>query len=177
MGAPRWPQVFHDHYGFVHSVTRRLAGPLLDADDLTQEVFVVVHRKLDSLRDPERLRSWLYSICRRVVAHQRRRQRVRRALQQVLGTSRDPHGFTPEDEIQRRELEHRLYEALDRLSPRRREALILFALEEMSGKEIAELLRIPVGTVWTRLHAARRDLLQQLKRVGIEPSSPLGDVP
>jgi RNA polymerase sigma-70 factor (ECF subfamily) len=169
--------VFHDNYGFVHSVTRRLAGPQLDADDLTQEVFAVVHRKLDGLRDPERLRSWLYSICRRVVAHQRRKQKVRRAVREVLGTSQHRHTSTPEDKTHRRELEHRLYEALDRLSPKRREALILFALEEMSGKQIAELLQIPVGTVWTRLHAARRDLLQHLRRVGIEPSSPLGEVP
>jgi RNA polymerase sigma-70 factor (ECF subfamily) len=177
VGSPRWPQVFHDHYGFVHSVTRRLAGPQLDADDLTQEVFVVVHRKLDGLRDPERLRSWIYGICRRVVAHQRRKQRTRRTIQQALGTRHERDASTPEDETHQRQLELRLYEALDRLSPKRREALILFALEEMSGKQIAELLQIPVRTVWTRLHAARQDLLQQLRRVGIEPSSPLGEVP
>lgn len=174
MGAPRWPEVFHDHFTFVHSVTRRLAGPQLDADDLTQEVFVVVYRRLDSLRDPDRLRSWIYGICRRVVAHRRRRQKIRRALREVLGTGPEHHAATPEDATHRRQLELRLYEALDRLSPRRREVLVLFALEELSGSEIADLLEIPVNTVWTRLHAARRDLLRHLKRVGIESSLPLG---
>jgi RNA polymerase sigma-70 factor (ECF subfamily) len=177
MAAPSWPQVFHDHYAFVHSVTRRLAGPHLDADDLTQEVFVVVHRKLHGLRDPDKIRSWLYSICRRVVAHQRRKLRVHQACRELVGRSPGRQVATPEEQTQQHQLEHQIYEALDRLSPKRREALILFALEQMEGKEIADLLQLPLGTVWTRLHAGRRDLLQQLKRVGFEPSLPLGEAP
>lgn len=175
MDPPSWPQVFYDYYGFVRSTTRRLAGPQLDVEDLTQDVFVVVHRKLDGLRDPEKLRSWIYSICRRVVAHQRRRHRVRSAIRELLGRNHDSYVATPEVLTQQQQLEQRLYEALDRLSPKRREALILFALEGMNGKQIADLLQIPLNTVWTRLYAARRDLLHQLKREGIESSSPLGE--
>jgi len=177
---PRWPDVFRDNYAFVHSVTRRLSGPALDPDDLTQDVFVVVHRRLESLKDPARFRSWLYGICRRVVAHQRRKHKVRQALRELLGRG-DPDGVdTPEAQVGHRETERRLYAALDRLSEKRREVLVLFALEEMDGKRIAELLEIPVNTVWTRLHAARKELVGHLAAEGLlrQPTarSPLGDV-
>jgi RNA polymerase sigma-70 factor (ECF subfamily) len=163
-----WPAVFTEHYSFVHSVTRRLAGPDLDPDDLTQDVFVTVHRRLGSLEDPARLRSWLYGICRRVVAHRRRRYKVRRAIAELLARVDPPRQDSPEAHAGRRDIERRLYAALDRLSAKRRETLILFALEEMDGKQIAELLDIPVNTVWTRLHAARKDLAMHLKEAGFD---------
>ncbi|MBI5510195.1 MAG: sigma-70 family RNA polymerase sigma factor [Deltaproteobacteria bacterium] len=164
--------VVRDHYDFVCSITHRLAGPGLDVDDLVQEVFVVVHRRLDSVREPERLRAWLYGVCRRVVAGERRKIRVRAALRALWGGPTPPPAVaTPEREASQTELERRLYAALLELSPRRREVLILFALEEMSGKEIAALLDIPEATVWTRLHAARKDLLQRLNQGGDQNQS------
>ena len=169
----QWTLVFEDNYAFVNSITRRLAGPNLDADDLTQDVFVVVHQKLASLRDPTRLRSWLYGICRRVAAHQRRKHRIRTAIRDLLGKETRVMSATPEDYAGQREIERRLYDTLDRLTEKRREALILYALEGMTGEEIAALLGIPVATVWTRLHAARKDLISQLRRSGLQSMFPL----
>jgi RNA polymerase sigma-70 factor (ECF subfamily) len=165
---PSWPEVFFENYRFVQVMVARLGGPGLDADDLAQEVFLVVHRKLAGLKDPTRLRSWLYGICRRVAAHQRRRLKLQLTLASLWGLRRlEQAPDTPEDDVHRRELEQKLYEAFDRLSEKKREALILFALEEMDGKDIAQLLEIPVATVWTRLHGARQDLLRALGREGL----------
>ncbi|MCB9557128.1 MAG: RNA polymerase sigma factor [Deltaproteobacteria bacterium] len=158
-----WPTVFREYRGFVYRVVGRLAGPALDHEDIAQDVFVVIFRKLHTLRDPHRLQSWVYGICRRVVAHQRRRLRVRQALAELVGQQPTrPTESGPERVYEQRELERVLYRALDRMSEKRREVLILFALEGLEGKQIAELLEIPLNTVWTRLHAARRDLLGQL---------------
>lgn len=169
--APAFAAVLAEHYGFVHAITRRLAGPDFDADDLAQEVFVVVHNRLSSLRDPEKLRSWLFGISRRVVTHKRRRRRARQTLYQLFGRDITPSSpSTPEETLSQHETERQLYRALDALSAKRREVLVLFALEQLEGKEIAELLGIPVATVWTRLHAARQDLQGRLKKLGLAPA-------
>ncbi len=117
-----WPTIFTDNYSFVHSVARRLAGPALDPDDLAQGVFVVVHRKLSTLDAPQRLRSWLYGICRRVVAHQRRKLKVRRTIKELLGEEDRRLPATPEGHLGQRQVERQLYATLDRLSQKRREA-------------------------------------------------------
>jgi RNA polymerase sigma-70 factor, ECF subfamily len=137
----------------------------MDADDLAQDVFVVAFEKQNHLRDPSSIRPWLYGICRRVVAYQRRRRRFRETLLrlwQPFDSNACVHS-NPEGRSIEHETECRLYQALDRLSEKKREALILFALEGMGGPQIAEMLGIPVATVWTRLHGARKDIVLELQ--------------
>ncbi len=161
-----WPKLFEEHYGFVRAIVRRLAGPELDADDLTQDVFVVVHRRLSSLRDPTRLRPWLYGIARRVVSQARRQHKLRTWL---WDRWRPPAGVrpSPEGEAAGHQLELVLLQILDDLPRKSREALLLYAFAGMGGEEIAETLKIPVATVWTRLHAARQHALVRAERRGL----------
>jgi RNA polymerase sigma-70 factor (ECF subfamily) len=151
-------ELLERHYGFVRSIVQHLAGPALDPEDLTQDVFLVAYQKVGALRAEASVRSWLYGICRRVVSNQRRKRQVREAILRWWSSDVDEAPASPEAQSEGRELERLLYEALDRLSPKKREAIILFALEGMEGEQIAELLGVPLGTVWTRLHAARREL-------------------
>jgi RNA polymerase sigma-70 factor (ECF subfamily) len=149
----------------VERWARRLAGPRFDAEDLLHDVFLVVLRRRHEFRGEARITTWLFRITAQVVRWRRRNDVVRRWLWgvhgQALAESRSS-GPTPVEEIERREEGLRLYAALDRLPEKYRTILVLFALEESSGEQIAALLGIGTNTVWTRLHRARGKLADLL---------------
>jgi len=143
--------------------TRAFGGLDADIEDLVQEVFIVVRRKLDRF-DGENLPGWLYRITQRTVSDYRRRAWFRRFWQPPnFDTLVDP-GLSPLEAAERREAERRLHEALSHLSASHRSAFILFEIEGYSGEEIARLENVPVKTVYTRLHYARKDFMSRLKR-------------
>jgi RNA polymerase sigma-70 factor (ECF subfamily) len=147
---------FHD----VSRWTRALGGLDADVADLAQEVFLVVRRKLPTFRG-ENLGGWLYGITARTVRDRRRRAwfrhlvrgRVALPLEELPAT-----GPGPAEALDAQDRLRRLQTLLARLSEKRRSVFVLFEIEGYSGEEIAALQGIPVGTVWTRLHHARRDV-------------------
>ncbi len=150
--------------GWFHEVSRwvrALGGLDVDLDDLTQDVFLVVRRKLPSF-DGRNLRAWLYRITSYTVSDWRRRRWFRNLLRrrplrvdEVAATAPGPV-----EDLERKEAARTLGRLLERLSSSRRTTFILFELEGYSGEEIAALEGIPVATVWTRLHRARADLVR-----------------
>jgi RNA polymerase sigma-70 factor (ECF subfamily) len=157
---------------------RRLGGPLIDAEDVAHEVFIVAFRKLDGFRDGGSLQAWLYGVTRRVVANARRRAQIRRmiGLDQVA-EPRSP-GASCEDQVGRQWRRRMVLEALERLTAPHREAVVLVDFEELSTAEAAELLDVSVGTVYSRLHYGRRAFAEALKaeiasRTGVIPQGPL----
>jgi RNA polymerase sigma-70 factor (ECF subfamily) len=136
----------------------RLGGPLVDADDVTQEVLVVVHRRLRDFRPDAQVTTWLYKITHNIATQRRRRERIRRWLR---GHPRDyahdlpAEGPSAVEEMERREAAAEVYAALDLLDEKHRSAVILFEIEGMSGEEIAALTGTPLGTVWVRLRRGR----------------------
>ncbi len=154
--------VFADVYEawFDHVVRwiRALGAPEGDWQDLAQEVFCVVQRKLPTVR--ENLPAWLYRITQRTVKDHRRLSWFRHLYQRprdvVLEDLASP-AETAEEHLMKREDERLLFSLLDRLSVKRRTAFVLFEIEGYSCEEIAELEQIPIATVWTRLHHARKD--------------------
>lgn len=149
----------------VSSWVRRLGGPQADAEDLTQEVFTVVLRRLESF-DGERgaVGAWLYGITVKVVQGARRKKRVRQWLTTVFGSGQPEasgsHTASPEAQLVAGQAKQTLYRMLDQLPEAQRTAFILFELEEMDGPAIAAVTKTSVANVWVRLHRARR-LLQQ----------------
>jgi RNA polymerase sigma-70 factor (ECF subfamily) len=141
---------------------RSLGGPAADVEDLAQEVFIVVDRKWGSF-DGRNLGGWLFRITARTVSDYRRRSWFRRlfhrAPELTLLELEHPSG-TPEEALRRKQDERQLYALLDKISEKRRTAFVLFEIEGRTGEEIAELLDIPVATVWTRLHHARKQFLE-----------------
>jgi RNA polymerase sigma-70 factor (ECF subfamily) len=143
-----------------------LAGPGLDPEDLSQEVFIVVRRKLHRFEgdDP---RAWLYGISVRVARSERRRAWFRRA---VLGRSAiDPDELVnahdlPEEAMRRARRSRALYGLLEELSEKRRRAFVLFEIVGYEADEIARLEGIPAATVRTRVFHARKDLLELARR-------------
>jgi RNA polymerase sigma-70 factor (ECF subfamily) len=149
--------VFRAHAPGVHRALRRLGISEADAPDVLQEVFVVVHRKLGAFEGRSQLRTWIYGIALRVAADHRKRAYVRR--ERATDELPERAGSAPElKELERRERVAMLDRALAALSPEKREVLVLFELEEMPMKEVAEALGCPLMTAYTRLYAARAEL-------------------
>jgi RNA polymerase sigma-70 factor, ECF subfamily len=166
---PLFERVYGDHFQHVSRWARALGGMDADVDDLTQEVFMVVRRKLGTYSGPS-MRAWLYGITRKTVSDYRRRAWVRRLLgggTRSLDSERSQQ-LVAADPFERLEARRILHRVLDKLSGVRRTAFILFEIEGYSGEEIAELERIPLATVYTRLHHARKDFLRLVSELNPE---------
>jgi RNA polymerase sigma-70 factor (ECF subfamily) len=140
-----------------------------DVEDIAQEVFLVVRRKLEGF-DGAHPRAWLYRITQRTVSDYRRRAWFRRVIKPALEFFDHvvDEADGPREVVQKRQAERQLAAMLDQLSPVRRSAFILFEIEGYSGQEIAELEGIPMETVYTRLHYARKDFFKQVERWNLD---------
>jgi RNA polymerase sigma-70 factor (ECF subfamily) len=136
-------------------VLRRLGVPDADADDVLQEVFVIVHRKLPGFEGRSSVRTWLYSICVRVASDYRLRTRARReAPSEVAEVAIEAGQEAHVETAQARILLDRVLDALD---DSKRAVFVLHEIEELPMSEIASALECPVQTAYSRLHAARRE--------------------
>jgi RNA polymerase sigma-70 factor (ECF subfamily) len=164
--------VYVAHFQHVSRWARALGGMEADLDDLTQDVFLVVRRKLASYSGPS-LPAWLYGITRKTVSDYRRRAFMRRLLgglsRSLDATEPEPASDTAMQSFDRWEARRILRRVLGRMSQVRRSAFILFEIEGYSGEEIAELEQIPLATVYTRLHHARKDFLRFTAEITGEP--------
>lgn len=167
--ALTFEQVYSSSFNDVARWIRALGGLPADVEDLTQEVFLVVRRKLSGF-DGRNLRGWLYRIAQRTVRDYRRRAWFRRVF---LGGGNAPDHYDtaasdsdPSDLFERKEAEGLLKGLLGQMSEVRRTTFILFEIEGYSGEEIAEMQSIPLNTVWTRLHHARKEFLRLVAESG-----------
>jgi RNA polymerase sigma-70 factor (ECF subfamily) len=154
--------VYLAEFDFVYRVVSRLARSE-DIDDLVQEVFLVVHRRLAEFRGDARLSTWLFRIAYRVVGAHIRRERIRRRAREFFGFERSHPAPEPTDE------QARVRTALDELSYDRRSVLVLFEVEGWTAKEIASSFGIPEGTVYRRIHDARAAFRRAYSTHGGEP--------
>jgi RNA polymerase sigma-70 factor (ECF subfamily) len=130
-----------------------------DLEDLAQEVFLVVERKLDDF-DGRNLQGWIYGIARKVVASHRRRAWVRNLfLRRVEEASTQYDLATPVALLERKQAWQIVDSVLAKMSDKRRRVFALFEIEGYSGEEIAALEGVPIKTIWTRLHHARKDFV------------------
>lgn len=142
---------------------RRLSRDDGAAAEVLQDVWVRVLRALPALREPARLRAWLFGIARRA-AMDRFRERYADAVSSPI----DPETVAaPEEDADVREAIEAMHDALTTLPWQEREALVLFYLDELSLAETADVLAVPVGTVKSRLFRARRSLKQRLLEKGL----------
>ena len=155
-------RIYVEHFRHVSRWARALGGLEADLDDLSQEVFLVVRRKLSSYVGPS-MHAWLYGITRKTVSDYRRRAFFRRLFNGVnrsLESSPQVERTSGVDPFARVEAQQVVTAVLKKMSTVRRTAFVLFEIEGYSGEEIAELEQVPVATVYTRLHHARRDFLR-----------------
>jgi RNA polymerase sigma-70 factor (ECF subfamily) len=162
--GPDLEAIYRVHSAAVEQWAARLAGPVLDAEDIVQEVFLIAYQQLPKFRGDSSLATWLFGITERVIWHRRRKERWRRWLgASVEETARVPAtGPCPLDVLQSKQSTELFYRALEGVGERYRAALVLFELDDLSGQEIAELKGVRVETVWVWLHRARAQLLKRL---------------
>jgi RNA polymerase sigma-70 factor (ECF subfamily) len=153
--APTFRDVFDTHATFVWRSLLGLGVREADVADASQQVFVVLHGKLDRLAPGCALRTFVYGICLRVASDFRKRAHVRRELLHAEPIEQTARG-TPEDELSQREVLRRLEVALGRLEPAQREVFVLYEVEDLPMNEIARAVGCPLQTAYSRLHAARR---------------------
>jgi RNA polymerase sigma-70 factor, ECF subfamily len=151
---------------YLWRATLALGVPQSDAEDVCQDVMLVVHKKLADF-DGRSIKSWLYGICLRVTSDYRRSARVRRERPtEALPDTELP--ATQPSEVDARRAEARLRSALDALEPDRRDVFVLFEIEQLTLKEIAEATETPLQTVYSRLQGARAHVRAYFSRMAEE---------
>ena len=165
--VPPFETIYHQYFDFVWSMTVRLGVPRGATDDVVQEIFMVIHARLPTLREPASLRSWIYGIVRRTVSDHHRSQRTRAAFGSALAAEADLRQTLPQTPLDLTEQSDQvkvLQSLLDELDPAKREVFVLAELEELSVPEIAEALEIPLNTAYSRLRLAREAFEQRVAR-------------
>ena len=175
--AAAWEEIVQRYSRRIYNICYRFAGSPEDAQDLTQEVFIKMYRTL-STYDIGRgaFMTWVTTVTRNLLVDHFRKTKQER-LTDSLDTASSDHedamplseqipdrGPTPMTTVQNRETRETVHEALQKLSPELREAVILRDLQDMDYKEIAVVLRVPEGTVKSRINRGRGELARLLQR-------------
>jgi RNA polymerase sigma-70 factor (ECF subfamily) len=153
-------QLVERHRDAVHRIASGMVGPA-DADDVAQEVFLRALHRLDRFRGDAPFRAWLLRIAHNAAVSEVRTRRP----QPVEPAADEPSApRSPADELEERERAERLRTKLGQLTPAHRAVLVLRDLEGLSYEEIADVTDAPLGSVKGRLHRARRELIEILRR-------------
>ena len=148
---------------------RTLGGPSTDIEDIVQEVFLVVERKLADF-DGDNIAGWLYRIAERKTSDYRRRSWFRRVFLSKPGGVLDQmeiEGANSGDMLQQKEDQSHFYHLVGKMNAKWRSTFVLFEIAGHSGEEIAALEGISAATVRTHLHRARKEFLALVKKEGV----------
>ncbi len=157
------------HEGMVFCLSARLLGDAEEARDVAQEVFLQVYRQLGRFEGRSALKTWIYRIAvnqchnRRRFWHRRRRDREEGLEAVSVEVAAARGGSSPYEEVRRRERARRVQAALLELSFEHRSVLVLREVEGLTCDEVADALRIPAGTVKSRLSRAREAMRLRLR--------------
>jgi RNA polymerase sigma-70 factor, ECF subfamily len=171
-----WTELVKAHHRRVYALCFRFTGSAHDAEDLTQDVFLKVYGNLTAF-DVARgsFQTWITTLTRNLLVDHFRRSKQQRATDSMDAGWEEPDdltiaarlaasGPTQHDRAAQKEIARMVQEALTRISPELREAVILRDLQDMDYKEIAQTLRIPEGTVKSRISRGRAELARLLDR-------------
>jgi RNA polymerase sigma-70 factor, ECF subfamily len=165
-GQLTFKEVYDEHFRFVWRSLRRLGVGESDVADAVQDVFLVVHRRLEEFEGRSKVTTWLYGICYRVARDRRRLAHARRRTDDDAELSDHPDDRVDiTAEAERRQGFELLSAMLDEMPIEQRAVFVLFELDAMSGESIAEALSIPLGTVYSRLRLARDQFRKSLSRL------------
>ena len=175
--AAAWEEIVQRYHRRIYNLCYRFAGSADDAQDLTQEVFIRMYRTLNSY-DVGRgaFMTWITTLTRNLLVDHFRKTKNDRLTDSLDATVSDHEdamplgeripdgGPAPDAGVQSRETKETVHQALQRLSPELREAVILRDLQDMDYREIATVLKVPEGTVKSRINRGRAELARLLQR-------------
>jgi len=175
--AAAWQEIVQRYHRRIYNICYRFAGSADDAQDLTQEVFIKMYRTLTSY-DVERgaFMTWITTITRNLLVDHFRKSKQDRITDSLDATPSEHEDSTPlveqiqdkslppDSRVQSRETGETVHRALQKLSPDPREAVILRDLQDLDYREIATVLKVPEGTVKSRINRGRAELARLLQR-------------
>jgi RNA polymerase sigma-70 factor (ECF subfamily) len=164
--------LFAEYAPFVWRVLRRLGVREADIEDVCQEVFVAVHKQLPSFEGRSKPSTWIYAIAmRRAASYRKRAQHHREQLVAEPSDAPVDAGAAESggEELQRREMRAQLDRLLDALDDDKRAVFVLYEIEELAMREIAQIVGCPLQTAYNRLYAARALLKRAAQDAGITP--------
>jgi RNA polymerase sigma-70 factor (ECF subfamily) len=175
--AAAWQEIVQQFHRRIYNICYRFSGSADDAADLSQEVFIKMYRTLNTF-DTSRasFMTWVTTVTRNLLVDHFRKgkyDRITDSLDATPGNQED--GLTladqledgaasPEARMRSQETQKLVHEALKRLSPELREAVILRDLQDLDYKDIAKVLNVPEGTVKSRINRGRTELARLLQR-------------
>ncbi|HZE27899.1 MAG TPA: sigma-70 family RNA polymerase sigma factor [Terriglobales bacterium] len=176
--AVAWEEVVQRYHRRIFNICYRFAGTSDDAQDLTQEVFIKMYRTLNSY-DVERgaFMTWVTTMTRNLLVDHFRKTKQDRVTDSIdaapsdhedampLSDRIEDQSAPPDARVQSREAKQAVHQALQKLSPELREAVILRDLQDMDYREIAAVLKVPEGTVKSRINRGRAELARLLQRI------------
>jgi RNA polymerase sigma-70 factor (ECF subfamily) len=154
--APSFETVYDTYFPYIWRSVQRLGVPFSQADDVVQDVFVVVHKKLHDFEGRSTLKTWLYGIALRVARAYR--QEARRSGERVALDAEEvqaPAGMRPDEQAENAEAARVVNSLLDGIDDDQREVFVLAELEQLSAPEIADVIGVKLNTVYSRLRLAR----------------------
>ncbi len=154
-------QLVKDHYQSVYRYAYRLSGSPVDAEDLTQQTFMIAQQKLHQVREVEKVDRWLFVVLRSCFLKSHRRRRPTTAAAIELNVDEIPDKINDAENDIDQEL---LQSAIDELPDNFRLVVMMFYFEQLSYKEIASALDMSIGTVMSRLSRAKGRIRQRLFR-------------
>ncbi|MCI0402966.1 MAG: sigma-70 family RNA polymerase sigma factor [Acidobacteria bacterium] len=176
--AEAWESFVRQYQRRVYNLCYRFCGSASDAEDLTQDVFIKMYRSLQAY-DVQRgsLITWMTTMTRNMLVDHFRRTRQDRltdSLDASQGAQEDGTTLAdkledqrrpPDRGVEAREAREQVHQALQKLSPDLREAVILRDIQDMDYREIAQVLKVPEGTVKSRINRGRTELARLLQRI------------
>ena len=175
--AAAWEEIVQKYHRRIYNICYRFAGSGDDAEDLTQEVFIKMYRTLNSYDvDRGAFMTWVTTITRNLLVDHFRKTKQERMTDSLDTVSSDhedamalsekipDRGLSQDSRVQSREAGESVHQALQKLSPELREAVILRDLQDMDYREIATVLKVPEGTVKSRINRGRAELARLLQR-------------
>jgi RNA polymerase sigma-70 factor (ECF subfamily) len=168
-----WEEIVQNYSRRIYNLAYRFTSRADAAEDLTQEVFIRVYRSLEQYNPKQGdLQNWLMRLARNLIIDDYRKRQ--RAPQDEAAEDLEDHqyhlrasGGTVQREMERRELGVQVQAGIDKLSPDLRTCVILRDIEELSYQEIVDLLKIPEGTVKSRINRGRIELAKILRRMRV----------
>jgi RNA polymerase sigma-70 factor (ECF subfamily) len=165
-----WDTIVRQRHARIYNLAYRFTGRPDEAEDLTQEVFLKVYRTLHLYRSESgALETWIVRVARNHFIDHYRKYKVEKMRTSPLedhfevAASSSSRIETPAEALDRKEAGDRVHRLLDKLPQDQREAVILRDLEELTYEEIADLLKVPIGTVKSRINRGRIELARHLK--------------
>ncbi|HLV21459.1 MAG TPA: sigma-70 family RNA polymerase sigma factor [Polyangiaceae bacterium] len=150
-----WMSLHAQYYPIAAAFLRKLGTREGDLEDACQEVFLQLFRYLPGFRGEAQLKTWLYRLCASEAKRVRRRGRIKRALLGLLSERRES-SLVPAATTSEQAVVEKMRQALDRIGERERLVFVLYEMEGIPGRQVAEIVGCPEATVWRRLHYARK---------------------